>query len=103
MKKNINQLYILILAFLISCDDPAVVNTSYVDNHIIFMCDKALTSCSVNVFNKVSICNLCTSRAKTGFRHFKKRNPNSELIKIKRSDLKIGKTNNNQFSDKEKK
>ena len=75
---------------------------SELDNHIIFMCDKALTSCSVNVFNKVSICNLCTSRAKNGFRHFKKRNPNSELIKIKRSDLKISETNNNQFSDKEK-
>ena len=36
MKNKINQLYILIFIVLISCDDPAMVNTSYVDNHVIF-------------------------------------------------------------------
>ena len=55
--------------------------------HLIFMCDRALKSCSVNVLNKKSICNICRYKAKQGFKKFKERNPNSELIKIKRSDL----------------
>ena len=57
------------------------------DKHIFFMCDKALKSCSVNVLNKKSVCNICTYKAKKGFKEFKKRNPRSELIKITRSDL----------------
>lgn len=55
--------------------------------HIFFMCDKALTSCSVNVLNRKSICRICTNKAKKGFKIFKNRNKNSELIKIKRKDL----------------
>ena len=42
----------------------------------IFMCDKALKSCSVNVLNKKSVCNICTYKAKKGFKEFK-RNPRS--------------------------
>jgi len=54
---------------------------------VIFMCDKALTSCSINVLNKRSICSICTHKAKKGFKIFKERNPNSELIKINRNDI----------------
>ncbi len=57
------------------------------NKHIFFMCDSALKSCSVNVFNKKSICKLCKYKAKKGFNAFNKRNKNSELIKVKRSDL----------------
>ena len=35
--------------------------------HIFFMCDKALTSCSVNVLNRKSICRICTNKAKKRF------------------------------------
>ena len=55
--------------------------------HFIFMCNKALTSCSVNVLNKRSICSICTHKAEKGFKIFKERNPNSELIKINRNDI----------------
>lgn len=55
--------------------------------HIIYMCDKALDSCSVNVLNKKSICNICTHKAKKGFQIFNKRNPNSELKKISKKDF----------------
>ena len=55
--------------------------------HIFFMCDRALTSCSVNVLNKRSICAICTHKAKIGYKIFKERNPNSELIKLKRKDI----------------
>jgi hypothetical protein len=57
------------------------------DKHIFFMCDKALKSCSVNILNKQSICRICTAKAKKGFKIFKKRNRNSELIKLTRGDL----------------
>lgn len=57
------------------------------EKHVLFMCDRALKSCSVNVFNKKSICNICRHKAKKGFKEFNKRNPNSQLIKISRSDL----------------
>ena len=64
------------------------IHRSKIDNkHIVFMCDKALKSCSVNILNKKSICNLCTYKAKKGFDLFSERNPNSELIKISRNDL----------------
>jgi|TARA_Y100000992_G_scaffold256754_1_gene190351 hypothetical protein len=69
------------------------------DKHVFFMCDRALKSCSVNVFNKKSICNICTHKAKKGFKEFKKRNPKSELIHIKRSDLFNKEINYNNFSD----
>ena len=51
------------------------------DKHIIYMCNKALESCSANVLNKRSICNICTHKAEKGFKLFKRRNPNSELRK----------------------
>ena len=57
------------------------------DKHLFFMCDSAFKSCSVNVFNKKSICRLCKYKAEKGFAEFNKRNKNSELIKVKRSDL----------------
>ena len=31
--------------------------------HILFMCDRALKSCSVNVFNDRNICNICRFKA----------------------------------------
>ena len=62
-------------------------------NHIFFMCDRALLSCSVNIDNKKSICRICKYKASKGFDLFKKRNPNSTLIKIKRKDIL-----NNQYS-----
>ena len=55
--------------------------------HLFYMCDRALTSCSVNVINKKSICDICTYKAKKGFEIFNQRNPNSELIKISRNDI----------------
>ena len=51
------------------------------------MCDRALSSCSVNLLKKKSICDICTFKAKKGFEIFNKRNPNSELIKISKKDL----------------
>ena len=64
------------------------IHRSKIDNrHIVFMCDRALKSCSVNILNKTSICNLCTYKAKKGFDLFRQRNPKSELIKISRNDL----------------
>tara|TARA_B100001250_G_scaffold414386_1_gene452429 strand:+ start:5169 stop:6707 length:1539 start_codon:yes stop_codon:yes gene_type:complete len=73
--------------------------------HILFMCDRALKSCSVNIFNDRNICNICRFKAKKGFKEFKRRNPNSQLIKISRSDLSsknfdskiIDKTNEKEF------
>jgi len=62
--------------------------------HIIFMCDRALLSCSVNVLNKKSICNLCRHKAKEGYKVFQKRNKNSELVKISRKDLLSSKKSN---------
>ena len=62
-------------------------NASNNSKHLVFMCNKALTSCSVNVLNKRSICSICTYKAKKGFKIFKERNPNSELIKISRNDI----------------
>ena len=32
------------------------------------MCDRALKSCSVNVFNDRNICNICRFKAKKGFK-----------------------------------
>lgn len=55
--------------------------------HLFFMCDRALSSCSVNINNSLSICNICRYKAKQGFKYFNDRNHNSELIKIKREDL----------------
>ncbi len=55
--------------------------------HLFFMCDKALHSCSVNVLNKPSICKICTTKAKKGFKVFNERNKNSELISINREDI----------------
>jgi hypothetical protein len=55
--------------------------------HKFFMCDRALSSCSVNLLNKRSICDICTFKAKKGFEVFHKRNPNSELITISKKDL----------------
>ena len=57
------------------------------NKHIIYMCNKALESCSVNVLNKRSICNICTHKAEKGFKLFKRRNPNSELRKISKKDF----------------
>ena len=57
------------------------------NKHVIFMCDRALLSCSVNVLNKKSICNLCRHKAIEGYKIFKKRNKNAELVKISRKDL----------------
>ncbi len=55
--------------------------------HVVFMCDSALKSCSVNILNKKSICDLCRYKAEKGFKIFKDRNINSELVKIKKKDL----------------
>jgi len=55
--------------------------------HLFFMCNGALTSCSVNILNKKSICAICKHKAKKGFKIFKQRNPNSELVKITRDDI----------------
>lgn len=55
--------------------------------HKFYMCDSALSSCSINLLNKKSICNLCKYKAKKGFEIFKHRNPNSELVKISKNDL----------------
>ena len=57
------------------------------NKHIVFMCNRALKSCSVNILHKKSICNLCIYKAKEGFRFFKERNPNSELISITKQNL----------------
>jgi hypothetical protein len=70
--------------------------------HIVYMCDKALNSCSVNVLNKKSICNICTYKAEKGFKIFNKRNPNSELRRISKKDfLKLNKpkVSNKIFDD----
>ncbi len=56
-------------------------------SHIFFMCDRALSSCSVNLLNKKSICDICTYKAKKGFEIFNKRNPNSKLIPISKKDI----------------
>ena len=56
-------------------------------SHTFFMCDSAFLSCSVNLDNKKSICRICKYKAEKGFEHFKKRNTNSRLIKIKRDDI----------------
>lgn len=56
-------------------------------SHKFYMCDRALSSCSVNLLKKKSICDICTFKAKKGFEIFNKRNPNSELIKISKKDL----------------
>ena len=55
--------------------------------HLFFMCDRALTSCSVNILNKKSICSICTYKAQKGYKIFKKRNKKSRLIKVKRKDI----------------
>jgi len=55
--------------------------------HTFFMCNSAFLSCSVNIDNKKSICRICKFKAKKGFQHYKKRNPNSKLIKISRNDI----------------
>ena len=73
------------------------------DKHIHFMCDRALKSCSVNVFNNRSICNICRHKAKKGFNEFKKRNPKSELVKITRSDLSNRKIDYSNFDEENKK
>jgi hypothetical protein len=73
------------------------------EKHIIFMCDKALKSCSVNIFNRKSICNICTHKAEKGFKEFNKRNPKSELIKITRSDLFKNSEMHNKFTEEIKK
>ena len=65
--------------------------------HYLFMCDKALKSCSVNVFNSKRVCEICTHKAKKGFKVFNKRNPHSELIKIKRKDLFSKKIDRTKF------
>ncbi|MDC6466075.1 hypothetical protein PQZ36_00765 [Flavobacteriaceae bacterium] len=69
------------------------------NKHLFFMCDSALKSCSVNVFNKKSICRICKYKAEKGFNEFKKRNINSELIRIRRSDLFKENLNNKNFDD----
>ena len=69
------------------------------EKHILFMCDRALKSCSVNVFHKKSICDICRYKAKKGFKEFKKRNPKSELIRITRSDLFRKKVVYNDFNE----
>ena len=72
------------------------------NKHIFFMCDRALKSCSVNILHKQSICRICTTKAKKGFKIFKKRNKNSELIKISREDLNISSKkhiNSNEVND----
>ena len=56
-------------------------------NHIFFMCDRALLSCSVNIDNKASICRICKYKAIKGYKHFNKRNENSSLKKITRKDI----------------
>ena len=45
--------------------------------HLFFMCDRALKSCSLNVLNKKSICDICRHKARKGFKHFNARNKNS--------------------------
>ena len=67
------------------------------NKHLFFMCDAALKSCSVNVFNKKSICNICKFKAEKGFNEFKKRNKNSDLIKVNRSDLFSLNINHDEF------
>tara|TARA_B100000886_G_scaffold155812_2_gene106099 strand:+ start:4336 stop:5832 length:1497 start_codon:yes stop_codon:yes gene_type:complete len=57
------------------------------NKHIVFMCNRALKSCSVNILHKKSVCNLCVYKAKEGFRLFKERNPNSQLVNISRKNL----------------
>lgn len=71
--------------------------------HIFFMCNKALTSCSINVLNKRSVCSICTHKARKGFEIFKERNPNSELIKVNRSDLFNKQIDYTKFDDDQKK
>lgn len=56
-------------------------------NHIFFMCDRALLSCSVNIDNKASICRICKYKAIKGYKLFNKRNENSSLKKITRKDI----------------
>tara|TARA_B100001540_G_C15798493_1_gene638792 strand:+ start:691 stop:2190 length:1500 start_codon:yes stop_codon:yes gene_type:complete len=76
-----------------------VHRTSPSNTHVFFMCDRALSSCSVNLLNKKSICDICRYKAKKGYEVFKERNPNSKLIKLTREDLsdintdKLGKDN----------
>ena len=69
------------------------------NKHIFFMCDRALTSCSLNVLNRKSICNICRHKARKGFKHFNSRNKNSVLIPIKRKDLNYDQSlkNNNHI------
>ena len=57
------------------------------NKHIVFMCNRALKSCSVNILHKKSICSLCIYKAKEGFKLFNERNPNSELISISKKNL----------------
>jgi hypothetical protein len=67
--------------------------------HVFFMCDRALTSCSVNITNSKSICEICRYKANQGFKYFNERNPNSKLIKIKREDFRLSKMNENVFNE----
>ena len=65
--------------------------------HTFFMCNAAFLSCSVNIDNKKSICAICKYKALKGYEHYKKRNPNSKLVKLNRRDIL-----DNQFELKEK-
>ena len=65
-----------------------ICNKSKNSKHIIYMCDSALDSCSVNLLKRKSICRICTHKAKKGFKIFNERNPNSELRKITKKDFK---------------
>ena len=67
--------------------------------HIFFMCDRALTSCSVNITNSKSVCDICRHKARVGFKYFNERNPNSKLIKVKREELKLSSVNDNVFNE----
>jgi hypothetical protein len=64
-----------------------IYNKSKNSKHILYMCDSALDSCSVNLLKRKSICKVCTHKAKEGFKVFNERNPNSELRKITKSDF----------------
>lgn len=67
--------------------------------HIFFMCDRALTSCSVNITNSKSICDICRYKARLGFKYFKERNPNSKLIAVNREELNLSSVNDNVLNE----
>ena len=100
MKSNVLNLSKINISFLnLAAQSPSleinlalsekIHNKDKNKKHVFFMCDRALNSCDLNVLNKRSICNICTYKAKKGFKLFNKRNPNSELIKITKKDLKF--------------